>query len=476
MHGGNSSLGRRPDSRLSPIEKIVIEHYGTFDVANYGDLLFPLILQKRLGSVYEDFEFISPVGGPPPVAGGVTSLAPRELTQPPTGLIVGGGHLIHGSPSPVETYRSSPNTALQAYPSLWLGSAHRAIAHHVPLIWNAPGVPAEFGSSSGALVRWVMSICDYVAVRDARSLRLIQDTGFEGEAHVVPDTAHDIRHLYSADALRTAYEKAFKQRKAPLPKRTIVFHLKERYLGEELGFVAARIDRICESADAEPILIGLGACHGDDAMARDAGALLKTRSLIIDQPRSLIEVVACLAHASAYIGSSLHGAITACAFGTRALIVANEGPDGGKFSEYFDSQELGAWHLADWTAAEALATEFLECDDQGWIAVARRVDPELDRHWERVESALSEPPRHVSARASATKRFQELTREELQPAGIYAALLAEQAQLGVSQQSTISTLKTHAKLLKASYRESNRALRRKLTALEKNGDDQDPRE
>lgn len=206
-------------------------------------------------------------------------------------------------------------------------------------------------------------------------------------------------------------------------------------------------------------------------MAREVGGLLKTRSLIVDHPRSLTEIAACIAYASAYVGSSLHGAMTACAYGTRALIVAKEGPDGGKFSEYFESQGLGAWHVADWAAAEAAATEFLDCDAHSWNAVSLRVAPELDRHWERVESALAEPPRHAPARASAAKRFEELTRREIHSAGIYAALLPEQANLAISQQSTIRTLKTHAKLLKASYRETNRALRRKLAEAE---DDSDP--
>lgn len=445
---------------------MVIEHYGTFDVANYGDLLFPLILQKRLASVAEGIEFVSPAGGPPPTGGCVSSVAPTALKRTPTGIIVGGGHLIHGSPSTVETYRSSPEAALQAYPSLWLGSAHRALNFNVPLIWNAPGVPAEFGPISRELIRWVMSIGDYISVRDERSRHLIRSTGFEGDIHVVPDTAHDIPGLFSEAALRAAYDEAFHVRNAPRPNRTIAFHLNERYLGEEVGFIAARIDRICKQAEAEPILLGLGPCHGDDALATELGALLKTRALIVDRPKSLLEAAACIRHASAYYGSSLHGAITACAFGTRALLVAKEGSGGGKFSEYFRSQDLDAWHVHDWAAAEALSEDFIKCEDHIWKAVAPRVGPALDRHWERLTKSLLDPPRLELARGTAAERFAEFTRKEIQSSGIYAALLPEQARLGVSQHDTIRTLKTHAKLLKASYRETNRLLRRKLEAAE----------
>jgi hypothetical protein len=42
-----------------------IAHFGTFDVEHYGDLLFPLILERRLSDIYEEFVHASPVGGPP---------------------------------------------------------------------------------------------------------------------------------------------------------------------------------------------------------------------------------------------------------------------------------------------------------------------------------------------------------------------------------------------------------------------------
>lgn len=65
--------------------------------------------------------------------------------------------------------------------------------------------------------------------------------------------------------------------------------------------------------------------------------------LVVDRPRSLCELAACIARSQAYIGSSLHGAITACAFGVKAAIVAREPGDGGKFSGF-----LGAFGLERW--------------------------------------------------------------------------------------------------------------------------------
>ena len=42
-----------------------LAHFGTFDVENYGDLLFPLVLERRLADLCDEFIRVSPVGGPP---------------------------------------------------------------------------------------------------------------------------------------------------------------------------------------------------------------------------------------------------------------------------------------------------------------------------------------------------------------------------------------------------------------------------
>lgn len=466
----------------------MISHFGTFDVANYGDLLFPLVLEKRIEAAFGPqshepgsstaraawgIRHVSPFGGSPPIPGGVECIGvpgleglPKNESDKHTGVILGGGHLIHASPTNVSTYRSSPDFALNAYPSLWLGAAHHALSTGAPLIWNAPGIPAELPPDASRLLCWATSFCDYVSVRDERSLRLLQRAGFEGEAHVAPDTAFDIAHLFSDSEIDLAYRAAFEARNLPPAQATISFHLNERYLGEEPGLVAQRIDQICAQADSTAILIGLGPCHGDDDLAVEVGAAMRNDVLVIDQPRTLIEAAACIARSRAYIGSSLHGAITACAFGVPAMIVAKESADGGKFSGFLGPHGLESWLVADWAEAEAKSPALLGCAPEPWRVISRQVGPALDRHWRKIETTLRESPRHSRARADAPLRLLETTQEIISSGGIYAGLRPEQARLAVSQQNTIKAQRQHARELKASYRAANRDLRRKIAALE----------
>jgi hypothetical protein len=450
----------------------LIAHLGTFDVANFGDLLFPRILERRLGGSGEEIVHISPVGGPAPLGGAVESVSVDRLSErPPTAVVIGGGHLIHASPSLVSSYRETKRRALDAYPSLWLGAAHAALRASVPLVWNAPGVPSAFGPDDGPVVAWAASFADYVSLRDARSLELLRGAGFEGEAEVVPDTGFDVGRLFAPNELDDAYRAVFRDRGRAPGAGTLAIHANSRYLGEEPGLVAARLDRLCASAGLEPILIGLGGCHGDGELARVlAHSMSKSAPIVVDEPRSLLEIVACISRSRAYLGSSLHGCITACAFGIPSLIVAREGSDGGKFSGLLGPLGLQAWLLPDWAEAEARAPEFLGIDPRPWRDVPKRVEPALDRHWMRVDSALQGPPRHPAIRAGALAGFEAMRRSAIDAFGIYAVLLPHQASQAVDQQASLARQRDHAAELKASYRAAARKLRRRIEELESQSD------
>src|SRR5207244_4647045 len=71
---------------------------GTFDVQNFGDLLFPIVTARRLGDV--DLVFVSPVGGPPVWNDTVETLPLPALladTSPFDGISLGGR--THGASS-----------------------------------------------------------------------------------------------------------------------------------------------------------------------------------------------------------------------------------------------------------------------------------------------------------------------------------------------------------------------------------------
>ncbi|TCP39819.1 polysaccharide pyruvyl transferase family protein [Rhodovulum marinum] len=298
-----------------------LAHTGTFDVENYGDLLFPLLLAKRLPG-YE-VRPVSPCGGNP-VWSDCVSSAPLEglLGSKCRGIIVGGGNIIHPNPSSLARYRKC-GADIRGYADLWIGAA-LAAGKDVPVLWNACGVPRPIGTEFAEIAREALLRTDYLSVRDELSRKYLQNICPDLEIAVVPDSAWDLPSLWTADEL----DSTFAALTGGTPGdcgRHVAIHLNRRYT-KDVGDIAlgAIIDGLCDALDARPILVAIGPCHEDDVFARAITPYLSREPIILDRPQSLRQVCAAISRSDFYVGSSMHGYITAAAFGVPAVVVARK--------------------------------------------------------------------------------------------------------------------------------------------------------
>ncbi|HEX8207672.1 MAG TPA: polysaccharide pyruvyl transferase family protein [Solirubrobacteraceae bacterium] len=371
-----------------------LAHFGTFDVENYGDLLFPLVVARRLEGLATEIVHVSPVGGPPVWDDCVATVAPSGL-DPETldAVLVGGGNIVHAGPAGVPDYREDGLTWLLAYAGLWTEPARLAARHGIPVAWNAPGVPQPFSPRVAEVVRWAAAQSALLTVRDRHSLRRLRDAGVEEPVGVVPDTAFDVADLFTAAELDEAYARAFADRGRERPDRALAVHVNERDLGDDAAATAGVIDRLAADLDAVPVLVALGRCHGDAAVAHDVASRLEADHVVVDRLTSLREAVAILARSDAYAGSSLHGLVTALAFGRPAVAVAREQDEGrGHFSGLLQPFRLEERLVADWgaTTPDLLRPHR---DAAALARVAPTARAALDAHWARVTEALQAPRR-----------------------------------------------------------------------------------
>ena len=409
-----------------------IAHFGTFDVENYGDLLFPLILERRLSDVCEEIVHVSPVGGPPiwedcaPTVGFDEFL---ETSGDIDGVIIGGGQIVRTAATSLEIYDRGGVSAFTTYPSVWLGAAYAAARQNVPLCWNVPGVSPDFGPVAARLVEWTASVTDYLAVRDETSRRSLEEAGVSRDISVAPDSALEVSGLWDEGEISAAYRKVFASRNRSVPGRTIAFHVNSRWMGEEAAIVAARIDRICKKVDAAPILLAIGPCHGDGEVQRQVSREMRADPLVVDRPQSLLEVTACIARSEAYFGSSLHGMIAACSFGTRGALVASK--EDNKYSGFLDHLDLTSWLVESWDAAEQRADELFATPGDHWKRALDTARPILEDHWGRLGDALAsggrEAPRFPDKRP-AVDRLYLINEEHSGTPKIFRALVAEGLQ------------------------------------------------
>lgn len=369
-----------------------IAHFGTFDVANYGDLLFPLILRQRLGPVADEIVHVSPAGGAPVIEEGSTTIAVEAALADAggyDGVVLGGGNLVHTASWNADFYDRGGVTGVLAYPRLWAGASLLAARHDVPLVWNAVGVPLAVPADVTHIFSAAVALVDRVALRDRSSARRVVEAAPGTNVHVVPDTGLEVSKLWTAADIDEAYGRAFESRGREVPQRALVVHVNDRYVNDDLETLASRIDRMAREADATPVLIALAPCHGDDRLQRQVAAAMQTTPLTVDRLRSLREVAALIGRSVGYVGSSMHGLVTACSFAVPGLAVLDEARTGlAKASGFLETIGLQGRVVASWEEAERSLAKALDepTKMRAWAADGGLTL--LDAHWAATEAAL----------------------------------------------------------------------------------------
>lgn len=362
-----------------------IAHLGTFDVENYGDLLFPLIAKRRLTQAIPSLhiDWVSPVGGELGWQDTIKAMsypAFASTRRSYRGILVGGGNIIRLNPSDLPAYQIG-DAAILAYANLWASVV--ADKGSAPICWNAPGVPAAILDELKAPLQECMQFTDYISVRDEESVEYLKDIVQPSSVNIVPDSAWDVVDLWSDVDRSRAYRQAYESRGAQVAQRSVSIHINSRYLGSQtIASIARNLDDISKLENAKVILIAIGRCHGDDEIARQVASFMTTDPLIIDRPNSVLEVAACISHSIAYIGSSMHGFITAAAFGVPAAIVASM--EMKKFPGLLNSIDMPDAMKSSWSAAIAQVTsgKLKEMVLKSNVRDSQRAL--LDMHWNRI--------------------------------------------------------------------------------------------
>ena len=374
--------------------------FGTFDVENYGDLLFPLIaeaeLARRLGPLtltpYSYHEKSRPSW-----PFGVQSLSrlPSDALEL-DGAIIGGGHVIRFDKAVAPGYQP-PSPDIHHPTGYWLTPALVARDAGLPVVWNAPGVHGDVPAWARPLMTLAMNTSSYVSVRDQASRRALAPFARDVPVHVAPDTAFGVGQLVdihrpSAELSRLRQTLAaggpyiiVQASSALAPFARFLRDHTQQSRGGQLSLSGHR-------------LLALPVCpiHGDHGAVFDADLPNIGRLGSWPHPLLLAELIA---HASAVVGASLHLAITALAFGVPVFRPADS--FGGKYamlSAYEGVHRLdprGGVDLARLTAPRA---------DGGPGPAVTHARQRLVTHWDALARHLTDWG-HSSAQQRAASRF-----------------------------------------------------------------------
>ena len=377
---------------------------GMFDMANFGDLLFPLIARHHLARDGIEVVAVAPTAQAPGMADAlrpidVGTLIAGPSPDPTAGILIGGGYIVHGHRMDMLREYRGGDLGAWAGVSTWLGATLAAALRDCPVVWNAPGVPHPMPAALRGLAGRALAAADYLSVRDDGSRDLLSVPEAEGMA-VVPDPAADIARMWPADTLEPVFRDFLARKSLGIPvsgtgtgaaaRPLLSIQARRRStLGTELAELAAGIDALARRLDAVTVLIGLGRSHGDDAFARRLAGHLQGPAVVLDAAASLAEIAAVISRSRLSMGSSLHGYVCATAYGTPSILVGK--PAYRKFRGFID--HIGRRHdlARDWPDALDRAG--------GRLAGPLRTEPLpafvhdlLDGHWTRIRQALAAGP------------------------------------------------------------------------------------
>jgi polysaccharide pyruvyl transferase WcaK-like protein len=402
-------MGSEPD-------RIKVCQWGTSDAANYGDQLFPRIAEEQLTARLPGLELTcyAPMGNAtlPPGSPSLSPLVPgggsldrrrREyFARHHDAILIGGGDILRfdrSEPGYDDSEHEGPRRPYDAFLDFsWAETGPN-------ILWNAPGVPFPFEPSRRLLVRLARSHVRYAAVRDEVSRGYLLEAGVEEPIHVYPDTgillAEIIRRRADGEKVRGLLPRGA----GANGRGTLCFQCSPGFLRHEEELVAKSLARIASRLDLEIVLLPIGLCHGD----RDALRLIQRASgdrfTLVEGLETPLEIGAVIGACDYFVGSSLHGNLTALSFGIPHLVANNPVPS-VKLEGLIQLAGLEEFRITDWGDLEDGVDRLAAVPRERWTKAGDRLKMQASEHFDRLADEISRSAarrREPSGTAHATK-------------------------------------------------------------------------
>ncbi len=376
--------------------------WGTFDLENYGDMLFPRVARLELERRIPQLElrtwspigyvgrnrFEDPGGKPSGPLGAFGEQRQEELAREIDVLIVGGGEIIHDRDGELAPYYGLPRDELERR------QTHRffveGVGKHevdVPTAWHAVGLPHDLDDELAERLRASLTRRAYVSVRDEPSLAGLRAAGIDLAVAVVPDPVYLLPRLLPVGELAGRVDRL--RTTGALPPGDTLLVQGSRSLVPHVEAIARGVEAVCGSHGLTPVLVETGPIHGDGEFASALAGLLE-HAVRLPATAGADDLTATIAWSSGFVGNSLHGNIVAAAYDRPGLMLDLAG----------QSQLRGAGELlgaAERVVGEArsIAPAYERVWDRGSIAtevdaLAVRIDRHFDRLAELAASAGSQ--------------------------------------------------------------------------------------
>jgi len=391
--------------------------WGTFDLANFGDLLFPRIfeheLRRRLPSV--DVRAFAPLGSLHPVAldGGRAAepLAPwsderaARLAKELDLIAIGGGEIIHTNDDFYAVWyeRDTPELKELRPSELFIEGLGPDLERVSPVVWHSVGIPFDLEGIAGARVRAALATRPYVSVRDEISRERLLRAGVEREVEVVPDSGFVVDRILPRQVLakRLEYLRALEAYPSSEPPLVVQGSAALLPFVDDIGRGLAQA--LDDAGSVPVVLLETGPCHGDRRFTDALAPHLRRPAHRMPAGASIEDIAAAIAHARGFVGISFHGNVTAFVHGVPNTILNLVGYSKlDALAGLIGGGRHGLVSSVDDLFPAVTRTLAGESPAAGLGAIVQRIDTHFDKLAEIAEAAASRRSNgHLSNEAGA---------------------------------------------------------------------------
>lgn len=423
----------------SEADRIRVCQWGTSDANNYGDRLFPLIAREQLKARLPGLDMTCfaplgnatlPPGSPPlfPLFQGGESLDQQRreyFARNFDAVLIGGGDVLRFDRSESGYGDPEHEGPLRPYDAFLDFSWAETVPN---ILWNAPGVPFPFEPARRMLVRLARSHVRYAAVRDEVSRGHLLEAGVEEPVHVYPDSgillAEIIRQRVSSEKVSDLLAKWGAGSNG---RGLLCFQCSPGFLrrGEEL--ISKSLARIAARRDLDVVLLPIGLCHGDQDALRLIQRASGDRFTLVEDLEAPLEIGAVIGACDYFVGSSLHGNLTALSFGIPHLVVNNSVP-AVKLDGLLQMARLEEFRIVDWGDLEDGFDRLAAAPRERWAKAGDRLKILASEHFDRMAHEISRSAAERRAPDGNGSRPRQATAQDI-PLEVYDMIAGVHEQL-----------------------------------------------
>ncbi len=320
------------------IKKIELKILGAFDRFNYGDLLFPLMIKYGLDKCNPgifSYKYYSLAGGDYSSVGSIISMNYREMVKHikrnndvPDNIIVAGGECLSANWDTLYGFINPTFHKLFTQKKIFNGFfkkikySQRALGglSEYPFCIDRNDFKQEikilYNSVGGTHIELPcldrLRNCDYLAIRENITSKGLSENNIAHE--VFPDSAILLSDMFPLQQLNLNVGLR-EDIKNLLGKKYIFFQVSKYYHEGKLDIIAEQLHALYIQTGFSIVLcpIGTAAGHEDHIPLHYLKGKLNESGFFINTP-NVFEIMALIANARLYIGSSLHGVITSMSY------------------------------------------------------------------------------------------------------------------------------------------------------------------